>query len=345
MCLQDIRWHAYRISGGMLCTEDQPNWNDLPPELLEKIAQVTSGTEAMRGVSREWKRGLESVCTKLRCYSTPPPTNLATRFLSPRKLVLWGISSPPPTELSALRNLPALKNLYLKLSWGELNKEISEVLHSFSLDKLSLKLGCASDNAKGCSRAWVGLLEGLPLRSFHLHGADLSQAGLDPLRKLPLVRLTLGGRPVLGSEWGDIFDVVRGKSLKRLDIDRFTMEYWPVHSKPCHFVNGSSLKALSGMPLQALKLTYCDEISDEDLAFLKYAPISVLDITCSTKCKLTDATCKVMGSLPLEDLCLFRCDTFTHSGFSSLFGGLRLRNPLLRYLNLARTKFSSIELL
>lgn len=310
----------------------QPNWEDLPVELLRKILLSCPDTAAMRAVSRTWKRGLEATCAKLYCLglSPPLPMNLPARFQSLTSLSFWHATiAPSATELKILLDLPLLRSLDLRLAMDELTKELSEVLHGLQLSCLSLELGSPEDDDLGCSNTWVGLLEGLPIQYFLLFGANTSAEGLESLREMPLATLCLGGRPPEGSEWADVLGIVRGNPLETLNLMGCVLDT-PKSKKPL-YLSEESLEALWGMPLTDLQLVFCDQFSDRGLAFLRGRPLRNLALVCSVGCRLTDGICEVLRGMPLVELDLFGCDSLTNAGFGVLQSISSLRSLLLEY--------------
>lgn len=326
------------IDEGMDVLQPQPQWDDLPVDLLCKISRSTRGTEGMRGVCRAWKVGLESTCTRLKCHIYPMPPNFVSRFQSLRELDLWEVLAPTPSQLKALKDLPFLTKMFLTLTWGELSREMSEVLQDIAIPELSLQLGCEADDDEGSNS--MGLLEGLPLKLLEVRGADTSQAGLEPLRRLPLVDLFLGGRPVEGSDWGDVLEVVQGKPLESFGLGGCWVDVRKSSNKPFLYITDLSLEALWGMSLDFLDLLYCDQVSDEGLQFLRGMPLTILGIRCNETNQFTDAIFEILRSLPLEELDMDGCDSLTNAGF----GVLRSVSSLA-WLSLANTGFSDIGIL
>lgn len=116
-----------------------PNWSDLPPELLYKIAKSCDGTRGMWDVSRAWKSSLESVAHKVVILGSDLPLNLASRFSSLACLDLQDFDSVAPESLEALQTLP-LTSLVVKLGAAKFSEEVSRSLKDLSLARLDLEL-------------------------------------------------------------------------------------------------------------------------------------------------------------------------------------------------------------
>lgn len=66
-----------------------PNWKDLPAELLLRVATSCGGVQnKMRGVCKDWKFGLEGAASQLRILSSGLPPDLGLRFTALSKLDL-----------------------------------------------------------------------------------------------------------------------------------------------------------------------------------------------------------------------------------------------------------------
>lgn len=146
-----------------------PNWGDLPPELLMKIATSCRDIEnLMRGVCKPWKLGLEATSRQLTISGSALPLDLGMRFTALARLNLhccaFGVT---PRCLRNLQALPSVTSLTLKLLAAELNGEMLGALHGLPLAVLAVELAAGE--------LTDGLVGGL--RSLNLARLDLELAG------------------------------------------------------------------------------------------------------------------------------------------------------------------------
>lgn len=224
-----------------------PNWNDLPTELLLKIAS-SSGTGVMWDVSRTWRTSLEGVATQLTIIGSDLPLSLPTRFLSLTSLNLQGCTSEvTAASLELLKQLP-LTNLAIRTTWEDLSEEVTGGLRGLSLASLDLGL----EDPQRATDALLERLKGLPLTSLNLGDSEVSGPGLASLQGMPLAALVLDG-----IDMGDnSFEMLRGMPLTDLSL------HW------CLRVLDAGCEVLLGMPLTRLNLAGSG-ISNIGLEYLK----------------------------------------------------------------------------
>lgn len=95
---------------------EEPNWNDLPPELLVKIAErVGAGSEVMKTISSVWKTACEAAACHVSIRGSSLPLNLASRFHSLASLDLQQCTEVSPESLRSLHGLRQLTSLKINL--------------------------------------------------------------------------------------------------------------------------------------------------------------------------------------------------------------------------------------
>lgn len=143
-------------------------WEDLPPELLMKVATSYPGVQnLMRGACKAWKTGLEATSTQLTIKGSALPPDVG-RFTALAKLDLQGcVPGVNPRGLRHLRALTSLNSLSLKLLASELITEMLGALGRLPLAILALDLGAGE--------LTVGLIGSL--RALNLSRLDLKLVG------------------------------------------------------------------------------------------------------------------------------------------------------------------------
>lgn len=306
-----------------------PNWNDLPAELLLKIASSCSQTEGMMGVSKIWKAGLETVSTRLTVRGPELPLTLASRFTFLTSLDLQQCAAVSPESLEALQSLP-LANLALKQQPGDFTEAISSALRSLSLARLELDLE-NQEGRFGFPFPEFTCFLGLPVVSLRTYNSAHCEADALPLQSLPLTDLTLWGE---FPDDCDLLGILRGKSLTSLELSE---NFERIFSDKC-------LEALRGMPLKALILGNCDDVTDEGLEVLKGMQLTALDISSNDanspyhlNC-LSDAGLQVLRGMPLTKLMLESQVLITGAGLEML------REMPLTMLSLSWTELGDADI-
>lgn len=194
-----------------------PDWNVLLPELLLKIACSCSHTEGMMGVSRAWKSSLESVITKL-MVKPELLLGLGPRFTSLASLDLRQCTAVSPEILVALKELPLLASLSMKLPPENFTDSISSALKGLSLERLDLDLE-TNTGFPPVSGPVMALLRGLPVVSLKILSNEIVPESIEVLRSLPLTDLDLAVKG-LQIESYDMLGLLRGKNLMSLTVSR-----------------------------------------------------------------------------------------------------------------------------
>lgn len=259
-----------------------PNWNELCPDLLYKIAKFSSNAEGMRGVSKTWRTGLENIATELTITGSPLPLNLASRFHCLASLDLFGCTERlNAVDLEALQRLPLTK-LALALDWDDQDDVTLAALRDLSLVRLELMI--PSLETQFFTDARLLALKGLPLAFLHLKGANISPSGLAAFQGMPLEGLIL---PELGTEEG--LDVIlRDMPLASLELAEN------------HGLGDSFLKMLRGLPLTDLNLGDTNTFTDVGLACLQGMALTQFDMGTAVEKKFTDTGIQVFRGMPLE---------------------------------------------
>lgn len=121
---------------------NSPDWKDLPPELLLKVATSCSGVQnQMRGVCQSWKTGLEACSTQLTIFGSALPTDLGARFTALSTLDLKGCTpGMTPRGLRSLRSLPSLAVLAMEMSAADITDASMAALLNLRLTRLDFEL-------------------------------------------------------------------------------------------------------------------------------------------------------------------------------------------------------------
>lgn len=295
----------------------EPVWNDLPSELLLKIANSCPGTGGMRGVSRTWQTGLESLASKLRIRGSPLPPNLGQRYPLLSSLCLQGCSTMTPELLQSIQSLhqqslqqqlSLLKSLTLALGVQDLTEALLEPLRGLSLEKLDLGLRWPGQEF---TDATLQLLQGLPVINLNLSHTRVSPAGLTALRGLLLTSLHLPTHDGLGDS--DL-EVLRGMPLTALHLHG---ENDMSGSTP-HNLSDTCLGFLRGMPLTVLDLDSADSFSDSGLEVLAGMPLK--DLILLRAASITDVGLRVLKGMSLVTFHLAGSDEVTDAGLEVLRG-------------------------
>lgn len=243
---------------------DIPDWNDLPQELLIKIAQCGGGCTVARALNRAWKAACEAAATKITIYESALPMNLSSRFYSLTTLDLQGCTAVAPAALSALSNLRHLNSLALRVRVEGLTEGLLGVLRGLPLTSLNLGLGRLGPEFGDRN---LESLSGLPLTKLDLYESTVTAPTLAILQGMPLTDLDLG--------FGRNFELagigfLRGMPLRHLSL------------APNICVD-SELRVLLGLTtLTLLRLGAPNKFSDDALGIIR-------GLTCLTCLQLSDA--------------------------------------------------------
>lgn len=288
-----------------------PDWNELPPELLFKVAMVGVPFE-MRTVCKAWKAALECAAMKAYIRGSDLPLNLGSRYLALASLDLTQCASVTVEALRSLYGMPRLANLSLRLSDADFTTEFLDAIRGLSLASLDLGSpyhinGPQLKMLRGLPLVRVNLsaamgvkeddflenLRGMPLTQLHLgERNNFTNAGLEVLKEMPLTDLDLG--------WEHRFsdaEALRGLPLKFLKLGGGS--------------NGFSDPALLVLrdvhSLVSLDLGGSYRITDEGLVTLRGIPLTAFDFggCVYVECPFTDAALEGLVGMPLTSLSLF----------------------------------------
>lgn len=280
----------------------QSGWDDLPLELLSKVAGGQDDLKAMTLVSKTWRTGYEDSVTRI-CLDMPRVEGLPLlpRFGRVHTLTLTG--NLTNTGLWALRNS-----------------------------------GVKALDLSGCSGVNEGLLDTLAgslLESLALHGGEETGIGLGALRDLPTLNsITLTRVFYEGDSEDYIFPKLNNlPSLAKLhfSVESAGCDYGYIFEQIVDAVQGLPMRDLKltgtsacdvllefdyfkGMSLTNLEVRYCHFIWDEDLIYLRGMPLTSLalwgvdweDDDDDDKCWLSESGLNVLIGMPLTSLTLSR---------------------------------------
>lgn len=315
------------------------NWNELPADLLLKIATCVAGTAGMRGACRSWRTGLEAVATKLKIKGSNLPLSIDLRFSSLTTLDLQDCSLVTAEGLWALQNLRSLTSLSLKMDTEDFNEPFLGGLRGISsLTELDLDLTSIEDPDFTDER--LKMLHGLPVIPIRLDFTGLEN---------PPSRALLLGLPALRSLtlhecWTDDLEALKGLQLETLKIGEScslsdeamgSLRGMPLTSLDFGIGNfeGSELsdvgmEALRGLPLTNLNLGSKHWVTDAGLDALRGMPLTRLDTGSSERVfgvlpmpgGFTDAGLVALGGMPLTDLIFSESSGITGVEFQALRG-------------------------
>lgn len=333
--------------GGVQDPHKFPPWDELPTELLSKVASGRDALKAMRLVCSTWQTGFSESVTKLCIRYDADFSLLEVRKAFPRlkQLCLNGYDLPSDVPrdlsvdgpsiiqslsfldcsgvtaalLSGLQDLPVLRSLQI-LATDIDGSGIETLRNLSSLVDLTLQ------TALGVRLGGIPLLHGLPLTRLDLRASEplvpeavAALRGLSSLRDLRLVGSSIPE--------GCITELY-GLPLAKLDLSGMLLT-----------VEG--LTALGGLPqLQDLVLCGClarrfsDDSMQPGFAALRGLPLTRLDVGLLHHGDGGDHVCVYdeclteLSDLPLTDLRLDGC-AITDVGLSAL------RNMPLRKLSLS----------
>lgn len=272
---------------------DDPAWEELPAELLLKIAHSCSGTSGMRGACRAWRTGLESVITKLCIESWPAKlsSQLACRF---PLLECFEVLSHlyVPKKLDALRDL-SLSRLALKVPSRLSDRKLQHIfdkLRELRVDELVLW-----EKGFPVKEDILSRLHGLPI--FRLDVKGITDSGLLKIRTLPLTSLRLcdGSEEKMNINDSGLVSL-RGMRLREFIIFTFT---------PWQNLTDRGLSAFQGMPLTLLELHGCNGITNEGLEVFR--GMSLTSFSFYPARNITDAGLEVLRGMPLTHISLRGC--------------------------------------
>lgn len=298
------------------------NWNDLPPELVHKIATDGQVACEIRGVCRSWKAALETPCTKIYIRGSDLPMNLAPRYPALKSLDLLWATDVTPQALHSLPGLPELRSLNLipNVDRQDLaNPAFSNALRGLALTSLDLNSGETFVHPED-DAAFADIFRGLPLVRFSIWpaGGALSDSFLSLIGGMPLTQLHMGDencftddglKVIRGMHLTDLnlgaensfsdagMEVLRGMPLRHLSLG----DSW-------HSLGDDTLKLLGEMSsLVSLKLGGAPSIlTDVGIAALHGMSLTSLDFSeCDEGSGITDACLTALRGMPLQRLKLF----------------------------------------
>lgn len=287
---------------------------ELPIEVISLVAGGCEDLKGMRGVNKAWQEGFEASATTIRVSILGPPLPsvdiLKERFPALTSLDL-GASIMSEAALGFLRELGKLRSLKMGLSQVEATE--------LGADHRNYPPGILAGEL---TDAGLEILRGLPLTSLHLGSCKLTGSGFAHLHGMPLTSLSLRGMTYLRS---DSLDLLLNLPLTKLDLSHARRpRYFPLGLLG---LGDEGVAKLRGLPLQSLNLSGNHCVSDIGLAHLRGMPLVDLDLTRVTW--LTDGALAILGGLPLTRLSLSRCKRWTH------FGLAHLRRAPLKSLDLS----------
>lgn len=263
-----------------------PDWNDLPHDLLDKVAQCL-GDGRMKAVSKSWKAACKASAAHVCIRSSSLPLNLSTRFPSLTSLDLQECTAITP---EALRALPGqLQLVSLRMSLDDITDVLGEPLHELTqLSSLDLHREVWSDEL---TDARIERLRGLPLTQLDLTYCKVTPVGLSYLAGMPLSSLTL------------------------------CCSYYRDSYEP--LVTARDLEVLRGMPLTKLHLGSFSDPDYATLELLRTFPLTDLNLGFNGHqgdLFWTDAALKSLLELPLTSLNLGHRNNFSHLNLQLLQG-------------------------
>lgn len=294
-----------------------PAWNDLPSELLQKVASMSGAAEraAMRAVSGTWRSGLESTATKLLVDGPTFPLSLPSRWPLLAALDLKGCYMEKyvrPQEfiegLRALQSLSLLEKLAVRMYPENFTEDCILALRALSRCKLDVCVFILDWDSTPID-TYLEMLRGLPLEALEVAPFDerntVSDAGLAALQGMPLTKLCINRERLTAIEGCTDagLKVLRGMPLTDLDLS-YSGTY-----------TGVGIRELVGLLLTSLKLEDT-RIEDDVLGLLQGMPLKQLNLN---KTGVADAGLEQLRGMPLTHLDL-GFTSITGSGFTALVG-------------------------
>lgn len=281
--------------------ELQSGWDDLPLELLSKVAGGRDALKAMTLVSKTWRVGFEDSVNTIR-----------------REIM--------PIRLQGLPPLPKSNRVHTVVLTGDLSKIGIWALRDSGVKALDLT-GCT-----GVDGELLDTLAGALLESLALRGGEKTVAGLGALRDLPslnsimlaldfddddsedfdsehckfpnlssltsLAKLHLSVESLdysVGNRFDSVVEAVQGLPMRDLKLTGVS---------ECDVL--SSFVGFKEMPLTNLEVRFCHFIIDEDLENLRGLPLTTLalwgDDDEDFECSLSDSGLDVLRGMPLTSL-------------------------------------------
>lgn len=274
--------------------DPSPDWNDLPLELLCKVAQsVGPGCEVMKGISRVWKAACEAAATHVCIRGSKLPLDLSQRFPSLAILDLQDCTAVTLEALNSLQDLPQLKKLKVNLvdltvEAGPLRAEMLDILRGLSLDGLEIN----NEGSRGWTFERLRELRGLPLVKLEVDFKLTSPPGLAVLEGMPLA------------------------SLKLCQADKFISDDGVCNGPEA---TKSELEVLKGLPLDSLDLG-CNSLQNDFLISLRRLSLKHLGLGHSTFYEQGwwDASLEALQGASLTSLNLGERNEFTCAGLEYL---------------------------
>lgn len=253
-------------------------WDDLPLELLSKVAGGSDALKAMTLVSKTWRVGFEDSVKRIRHEIMPirgEGLPLLPKFGCVHTLVLTGNAS--------------------NIGFG--------ALHGSRVKSLDLS------SCIGVDAGLLATLSGASLESLTLCGGEETVAGLGGLRDLPMLEAITLTVPIVDGEPGRGSDhkfpsLGSLTSLTKLHLSTQSTERYPCFDSSFYPFD-SVVEAVQGLPMRDLKLTgfsHYDTLDGSSFSYLKGMPLTNLEVRLCHW--VTDEHLENLQGMPLTNLAL-----------------------------------------
>lgn len=277
----------------------EPNWNDLPLELLIKVAECAgpgcAAMKALRSLSSEWKTTCEAAATGLVIKGSSLCLGLTSRFYSLASLDLEYCIEVSPESMGSLRALRSLTSL--KMNFDHLTEAAVEPLLELPLKSLEVRQWGTLERTLASLEGPAGLTHVTLIFQFDEYFSPMGyfHQAVAALKRMPFTSLEFENDYHSREQEQWDFDVLKGMPLKLLDLGF-------QHQSSFAFLDlMQSLPSLNSLNLGKSFPNYRNERPGAYLEALRGLPLTSLDL--GDEKWFTAEDVEVLRSLPLTHLC------------------------------------------